>query len=58
MFTLDELNLLNAALNSAAIKGSDAPFVTQVLQKLLKAREKMIYIGSGNFHVFYDLCWY
>jgi len=40
MFTLDELNVLTAALNSAAIKGSDAPFVTLVLQKLQKAREK------------------
>ena len=40
MFTLDELNVLTAALNQSQIKGSDAPFVTLVLQKLQKAREK------------------
>ena len=40
MFTLEELNVLQGALLASTIKGQDAPFVTQVLQKLQKAREK------------------
>ena len=40
MFTIEELNLLQAAVEAAAVKGSDAPFVTLVLQKIHKAREK------------------
>ena len=40
MFTLADLNFLNAAAGAATIKGSDSLSVSSVLQKLQTAIEK------------------